>query len=964
MKKCPRCKKANIENNNVCTNCGNSFGGGKYLKKSSKCPTKPVLIIGVIVVFLIIFIVAFGSSVSKHTASSSMNGQLIIPEHCGIDVSDLCYENQELYVDSQLLLTTDVNTDYDFIDRLVKTESGQIIGYIPFSGDYHIDFPNGKSYHELAQICQAWKGEKGIESVSLRYAYRAATESVNFQNDPWNSSSLRKEQWTEAAPDGNNWWAEAVCLPSVWGMDIWENVSPVKVGVIDTIFAEQHKDLENVIVKTWQNDIDPDTQTVKAPDHGTHVSGLIAAEMGNGVGIAGVASCASPQLYCFSTFGNLQETYITDQMHFKYAIALMLEEGVKVINISMGNDDDCVFAAQQGNIQAQDEIKKFDEDMSVFLKKALSAGFDFLIVKGAGNTSGYGFVECPITGTTPYGYEVVGYGTEGSISQNCSANFDWFAGITDPSIRERIIVVGAVRQDAPYSTNYTPTYFSNSDCDVYAPGESILSLVYGKSSVDFRRGTSQAAPIVTGIAALVWSVDPNLTAVQVKEIIQRSVPNTEDQGADRVSIVNAAVAVYFARQWGSSQVERDKQSVLMGTVYETVTTSGEKANTAISDVKATLHSGDLGVSKTIQVSEGQFCEYLSPGQYSVSFEVDGYVKQTVSFELLPQEAEYLSVQLTPEDEVPEIFSQLPETFTCITSSLRVENVISLEPEGSFLGTMKDPDWGNNTPEYPMGTTYLTEIYGRFADFEKVSDCCYRMVIAQAENTGIAGQTYISGDVRYIVKDYAYLEAGDVFELYLPGTPRSELPQGLIDSVNNNGRHSMEEITPDTFVLYHAIPGSNGYDLVFIGETSKPVIDASEPEQYPKNSIDIGSTFGYEKAWDIHDYSGADHMVTSLAFQDDGTFCCGVGYYLSEWYVAFTGTYEVANDEITLRYTQNGKEQMSSYRVNWADRSLTQTSKDNLIISHPVGSEYQLEENPWYTAVDLMEQVELIMRYAE
>lgn len=99
--------------------------------------------------------------------------------------------------------------------------------------------------------------------------------------------------------------------------------------------------------------------------------------------------------------------------------------------------------------------------------------------------------------------------------------------------------------------------------------------------------------------------------------------------------------------------------------------------------------------------------------------------------------------------------------------------------------------------------------------EKVNGYSYRMVADKIRKTQEAGDTYLSGDARYVVEEGTGITEGSEFYLFLPGTPRSELPQGLIDSVNNNGFHSMDEITPDTYILYNPIPDSNGYDLVFI-----------------------------------------------------------------------------------------------------------------------------------------------------
>ena len=58
--------------------------------------------------------------------------------------------------------------------------------------------------------------------------------------------------------------------------------------------------------------------------------------------------------------------------------------------------------------------------------------------------------------------------------------------------------------------------------DVFAPGFMINSTI-PDSKYDEFDGTSMAAPVVSGLAALVWSYYPELSAVQLKEIIMQSV---------------------------------------------------------------------------------------------------------------------------------------------------------------------------------------------------------------------------------------------------------------------------------------------------------------------------------------------------------------------------------------------------------------------------------------------------------
>jgi len=68
------------------------------------------------------------------------------------------------------------------------------------------------------------------------------------------------------------------------------------------------------------------------------------------------------------------------------------------------------------------------------------------------------------------------------------------------------------------------TSFSNygkNNVDLFAPGQDIYSTIPGNNYAYFN-GTSMAAPVVSGVAALVLSRYPNLTAVQLKEILMAS----------------------------------------------------------------------------------------------------------------------------------------------------------------------------------------------------------------------------------------------------------------------------------------------------------------------------------------------------------------------------------------------------------------------------------------------------------
>lgn len=93
--------------------------------------------------------------------------------------------------------------------------------------------------------------------------------------------------------------------------------------------------------------------------------------------------------------------------------------------------------------------------------------------------------------------------------------------------------------------------FSNygvSEVDLFAPGEDVTSVIPGNSYMA-AEGTSVAAPVVSGIAAMLRAYFPELTASQVKEILKQSVRPMLTDGKRYSSsggIVDALAAVKLA----------------------------------------------------------------------------------------------------------------------------------------------------------------------------------------------------------------------------------------------------------------------------------------------------------------------------------------------------------------------------------------------------------------------------------
>lgn len=235
------------------------------------------------------------------------------------------------------------------------------------------------------------------------------------------------------------------------------------------------------------NDKNYGNTDVEGPDalHGTHVGGIICAVRGNGIGGDGVADNVALMVLRAVPNGDEQDKDIA--LAIRYAV----DNGAKVINMSFG----------KGYSPHQQEV--YDA-----FKYADSKGV--LLVHAAGNDNADVDVN-PNYPTSMYSFQ--------------SKPLDLFLTI-GASTR-----VGKEKLAASFS-NYGQT-----KVDVFAPGHEIYNSV-PQSEYKVLQGTSMAAPMVAGVAALLQSYFPTLSMNEIKDIMLKSAksykgtkqfkPGTED----------------------------------------------------------------------------------------------------------------------------------------------------------------------------------------------------------------------------------------------------------------------------------------------------------------------------------------------------------------------------------------------------------------------------------------------------
>lgn len=210
---------------------------------------------------------------------------------------------------------------------------------------------------------------------------------------------------------------------------------------------------------------------VAGPDarHGSHVSGIIAAVRTNNLGIKGVADNVEILAVRNTPNGDERDKDVAN------AIRYAADNGAKVINMSFGKSYSW-------------DKKIVDEAVKYAVSK------DVLLIHAAGNDNND--LEVEKNFPSPQ-YE------DGGVASS------W-------------ITVGASGWLNDESIKASFSNYGKTTVDVFAPGVRINSTVPG-SKYENLDGTSMAAPVVAGLAGLIRSYYPKLTAVDVKDIILKSV---------------------------------------------------------------------------------------------------------------------------------------------------------------------------------------------------------------------------------------------------------------------------------------------------------------------------------------------------------------------------------------------------------------------------------------------------------
>jgi subtilisin family serine protease len=246
----------------------------------------------------------------------------------------------------------------------------------------------------------------------------------------------------------------------------------VTIAIIDSGVDLDHPDLQVNLLAGYDY-WDYDTVPEDGNGHGTNVAGIAAAAL-NGIHVAGVAPTA--RILPVRVLNNSGGGYVSDVADgIVYAA-----DRAQVLNLSLGSSSNSSTLQSAINYAVNTKGR--------------------LVVAAAGNCGDSNF------------------GANGCSYQNQPVY---------PGAYSNVMAVAAT------TVADTRASFSNvgSYVDIAAPGSNIFNTYYGNSYASVS-GTSQAAPHVAGLAALVWAKNPGYTATQVRNQIASTAIDLGTAGVD------------------------------------------------------------------------------------------------------------------------------------------------------------------------------------------------------------------------------------------------------------------------------------------------------------------------------------------------------------------------------------------------------------------------------------------------
>ncbi len=410
------------------------------------------------------------------------------------------------------------------------------LGYVP--GEVLLVFEPGVGEAQAVAVTEQHEADltatvdtpepevSAVAEIPLNQTVEQAVETL--QEDPLVQYAQPVYLYTvEAVPTpndtyrGEQWGTDKIDTLGAWELLQNAGLNPaanrVDVTVVDTAIQAFHPDLTGTInhagLMNFANGAssagmpaDYDGSAVGDRSHGTHVTGIIGATANNGIGTYGVASGMQNNYISYTAYNAFLPSYGGKRWNsarsddVARAINYAVSQGADVINLSLG---------KAGATPSQTDM---------ILKTAMQNAWNnnVVVVTAAGNDGS----DAP--------------GIPGSFGLSVDVINLMDGDYTNPGLNPR-----------SSSSNY------GADKTISAPGTKIASTIgyQGDPNYAYLSGTSMAAPMVSGVVALMKYANPHLTVAQVHHILKVTATDTYTPGFDNQTAwgcVNAKAAVQLA----------------------------------------------------------------------------------------------------------------------------------------------------------------------------------------------------------------------------------------------------------------------------------------------------------------------------------------------------------------------------------------------------------------------------------
>lgn len=302
--------------------------------------------------------------------------------------------------------------------------------------------------------------EVNLERALRRFQARADVEYVE-------PDYIGYPTWTPNDPGytgGQQWALGKIQMPMAWELARGQGAV---IAVLDTGVDVNHPELQGRLLPGFSF-TDDTTNVADNCGHGTHVTGIIAANTDNGIGIAGVAPEA--QILPVKVMERYQVGVSCYGSYSDFAAGLIYaaDHGARVVNMSFGGTTNSTTLANA---------------------IAYAANRGVLLIGAAGNNN-----SSTLFYPAAYTQVIAVAGTDGNDARYANSNYgDWV--------------------------------------DIAAPAVGVYSL-YSNSSYTYMSGTSMAAPHVAAVAGLLLGQTPAYTAADLRALLQNNADDLGAPGFD------------------------------------------------------------------------------------------------------------------------------------------------------------------------------------------------------------------------------------------------------------------------------------------------------------------------------------------------------------------------------------------------------------------------------------------------